>query len=83
MQSLEHRALAQTARTQFKERQQSMARFHPGHRPTFPNPVLRRLPCFRGDTVAGVLAPQGDSPQDAPPHPPFPESPAGAEFVYL
>jgi hypothetical protein len=26
MQSLEHRALAQTARTQFKERQQSMAR---------------------------------------------------------
>jgi hypothetical protein len=32
MQSLEHRALAQTARTQFKERQQSMARFHPSHR---------------------------------------------------
>ena len=33
MQSLEHRALAQTARTQFKERQQSMVRFHPSHRP--------------------------------------------------
>ena len=37
-------------------------------------------------TVAGVLGPQGDSPQDAPPYPPFPlpaESPAGADFVYL
>ena len=34
-------------------------------------------------TVAGVLGPQADSPQDAPPHPPFPESPAGADFVYL
>jgi hypothetical protein len=34
-------------------------------------------------TVAGVLGPQGDSPQDAPPHPLFPESPAGADFVYL
>jgi hypothetical protein len=34
-------------------------------------------------TVAGVLGPQEDSPQDAPPHPPFPESPAGADFVYL
>ena len=33
MQSLEHRVLAQTARTQFKERHQSMARFHPSHRP--------------------------------------------------
>jgi len=37
-------------------------------------------------TVAGVLGPQGDSPRDAPPHPPFPllaESPAGGDFVYL
>jgi putative DNA primase/helicase len=37
-------------------------------------------------TVAGVFGPQGDSPQDAPPHPPFPlpaESPAAADFVYL
>jgi hypothetical protein len=34
-------------------------------------------------TVAGVLGPQGDLSQDAPPHPPFPESPAGADFVYL
>ncbi len=32
MQTLEHKALAQTARPQFKERQQSMAPFHPSHR---------------------------------------------------
>jgi hypothetical protein len=34
-------------------------------------------------TVADVLGPQGDSAQDAPPHPPLLESPAGADFVYL
>ena len=32
MQSLEHGVLAQTAWTQFKELQQSMARFHPSDR---------------------------------------------------
>ena len=36
-----------------------------------------------GPDTATVAGPQGDSPQDAPPHPPFPESPAGADFVYL
>jgi hypothetical protein len=37
-------------------------------------------------TVAGVLGPHEDSPQDALPHPPLPlpaESPGGADFVYL
>jgi hypothetical protein len=32
MQSLEHKALAQTARPPFQERQQSMAPFYRGHR---------------------------------------------------
>jgi hypothetical protein len=44
MQSLEHRALAQTVRTQFKERQQSMERFHPSHRLSGSPPKIRFCP---------------------------------------
>jgi hypothetical protein len=43
MQSLEHKALAQTARPQFKERQQSMAPFHPSHRQAGSNPQKLRF----------------------------------------
>jgi hypothetical protein len=55
MQSLEHRALAQTARTQFKKRQQSMARFHPSHLHSRHNPDfgLPRLPSGRSLELEG------------------------------
>jgi len=48
MQSLEHRALAQTARTQFKERQQSMARFRPSHLHSGHNPDFGLPPSLAG-----------------------------------
>jgi hypothetical protein len=53
MQSLEHRALAQTARAQFKEGQQSMARFHPSHLHSGHNPDFG-LPRVTLRLVTGV-----------------------------